>query len=107
MWKIFQVEDSKRYVLNLCQNVKGHRYCAVTESGSSAPDMVRQTVEVPPELIRRRAFREIEQLTLRDGDRFVFGPHGEWFTTAEAEALAEDHDLVPWITRVAPTLPPK
>ncbi len=106
MWKRIPVSDDKRYVLNLCQNAKGHRYCVVTEAGSSASDMIRQTVEISPDLIRRYATREIQQLALSDGGHFVFGPHGEWFTTAEEEALADDHDSVPWITP-APTLPPK
>jgi hypothetical protein len=107
MWKRIPVSDDKRYVLNLCQNATGHRHCVVTEAGSSAPDVVRQTVEISADLIRRYAIREIEQVTLTDGGYFVFGPNGEWFTIAEEEALADDHETVPWVTPVAPTLPPK
>jgi len=41
MWKRIPISDDKRYVLNLCQNAKGHRHCVVTEAGTPAPDMVR------------------------------------------------------------------
>lgn len=107
MWKRIQTSDNQRYVLNLCQNAEGHRYCVVTEAGSSAPDMIRQTMAISPDLIRRGAFREIEQIPLTDGSYFLFGPHGEWFTAAEEEALADDHEIVPWVTSVPPTLAPK
>jgi hypothetical protein len=107
MWKRIPISDEKRYVLSLCQNARGHRYCAVTEAGTSAPDMVLQTTEIPADLVRRYAVQEIERLGLADGGRFVFGPHGEWFTLAENEALAGDWDSVPWITKRPPALPPK
>lgn len=107
MWKRISVSDDKQYVLNLCQNAMRHRFCVVTEAGSVAPDMVRQVTEISSDLIRRHAYEEIVKLPLSDGSHFVFGPHGEWFTTAEEEALADDQEDVPWITDVAPTPPPK
>lgn len=107
MWKRISISDDKRYVLNLCQNGKGHRYCVVTEVGVSAPDVIRQTVEIHPELVRKVALEEVTKVPLTDGTHFVFGPHGEWFTTAEAEALADDHPVVPWITAKPPLLAAK
>jgi hypothetical protein len=107
MWRRIPVSYDKQYVLNLCQDAKGYRFCVVTEAGSTAPDMVRQVTEISSDLIRRYAVHELEKLPLSDGSHFVFGPHGEWFTIAEEEALADDQDDVPWITSVAPTLPPK
>jgi hypothetical protein len=41
------------------------------------------------------------------GQSFFFGAHGEWLTVAEEEALADDRELVPWVTSQPPTFPPK
>lgn len=69
--------------------------------------MVRQVTEISSDLIRRYAWHEIEKLPLSDGSHFVFGPHGDWYTIAEEEAIADDQEDVPWITDVAPIPPPK
>ncbi len=109
MWKQVPISDDKRYVLNLCQSADRRRFCVVTEIGVQAPDMVLQTEEVSPATLRSYAFQEIEGRTrTTDGQVFVFGAHGEWFTEIEAERLRDtNHDSIPWVTSIPPRLPPK
>ena len=110
MWKRIAISDDRRYILNLCQSEDGTRYCVVSEAGGEVPDVVFRTEEIAPALLRSYATRQIEERgVLTNGERFVFGPHGEWFTIPEVEALMDPYarNPVPWATDKPPTLPPK
>jgi hypothetical protein len=110
MWKKRQIFDDRHYVLSLCQSKGGTRFFVVSEVGEDVPDLVFQTQEIAPALLRDYAWRAIEeQYTLSNGEKFVFGPHGEWFTLAEEKALGDPFgkDPIPWATPVPPSLPPK
>jgi hypothetical protein len=104
-----QPSSRRKYSLSLCQDSAGRRFCAVTEIQNPHPDMVLQTNEVPIHLLSAYRWEEVSRdISLVDGGRFGFGPHGEWFTEVEAEALRHgDWASVPWVTKSPPVLPPK
>ena len=109
MWKSIPLSEQKKYSLSLCQDVAGRRFCVVTEIQSPHPDMVVQTNEVPTDVLRAYRWEDISRdISLVGGGRFGFGPHGEWFTELEAEALRQGGwASVPWVTKSPPVLPPR
>lgn len=107
MWKPIELEEGRSYCLALCQDQQNKRYCCITEAGAEAPHELRRTTVIPNDLLRARASRQIsESYLLTTGQSFVFGPHGEWFTQEEIEAInKEDFLSVPWVSGAAPELP--
>ena len=107
MWKRVTIIDGRQYTVQLCQRPDGHRFCAVAEAGTIVDDMILRTDSIPASVIRDASPKQIAGLGLLGGGRFFFGPHGEWFTEAEMEALEDDHEIVPWVTHQPPNLAPK
>ncbi|MEJ2612522.1 MAG: hypothetical protein P8179_21295 [Candidatus Thiodiazotropha sp.] len=89
MWRRKELEENKQYVLLLCEG-EGRRFCCVSEFGSSVATAVYSTEVIPNEALTNYEFRLIEEhYKTTDGQRFGFGPHGEWATETEVKERLE------------------
>ena len=109
MWRRITISDDASYVLNLCQNTQGHRFCVATEAGVSPPDMVFQTRPITGAVLRTLSTNGAGlHFKLATGQGFLFGAHGEWFTEQEhADRRERGWGAVRWVTGQPPKLPPK
>jgi len=111
MWKLPPMSDSAEYVLCFCQDNEQKRFCSVIESTTTHPFEVARTSVIPTELLRKRQWETVSKQykLLPYNLQFVFGPHGEWLTEPEAQALFGPGvaTKIPWVTGCTPNLPPK
>src|SRR4051812_34315433 len=107
MWKRIAVNPAKSYVLELCQDGQRVRYFVAREF--DAPPNAHMVVPVSACLIAEYRLEELGSVRLSNGETFTFGPHGEWFTEAEAKAIQEQRQWssIPWHEGIEPRLPPK
>jgi hypothetical protein len=110
MWKLPPMSADASYVLCFCQDSSERRFCAVVESSATHPFEVARTAVIPKELLRTTNDRAIAQQykLLPHELGFDFGPHGEWFTKPEIEALfgKASPGGIPWLNGRTPNLPP-
>ncbi|MCG8002187.1 MAG: hypothetical protein N0C81_20730 [Candidatus Thiodiazotropha lotti] len=106
MW-LTEIDPDKEYILQLCQNDEGRRYCVFRESEEVKSEFcVSESPPVPHEILKSKNINE-----LCDFCNVVFGGHGEWYTEAESESM-RNYDLgkakvVQWSTEQAPCFAPK
>ena len=105
--------EGKIYVLQLCQNEAGRRYAEFIEVGKDLNgNCIFVTEPLSYEFLQTQDGKQLEKhVSLKDGRRFGFGGHGEWFTHNEMESM-KNYDLglskvVQWETVNAPSFAPK
>lgn len=107
MWRGHSINPDRQYILQLCQDQNRARYIRPRET-TSAPsaEMLLETVPIDGNLIASYKFDEICRALLTTGERFTIGPHGEWFTVAELQAIESvGWNAVAWVGGARPTLP--
>jgi hypothetical protein len=111
MWHRIVAAPGSRYVLQLCQGPDRVRYVRPREAEAGEPDNHRQleTQPFPGEWVTNYDFQAIGAVRLLGGKVFGLGPHGEWFTEEELDALRDYRQRVPfpWHNGIEPQLPPK
>ena len=111
IWQISDVKDGNKYKVQLCQSKDGKRYFSLVnalDNTQSNPDAFFSTEIVSNELLRRRDFISIAEITLLDdGSKYYVDSHGIWFLEEEVVGLNKGlgFDQIPWVTGSAPKLP--
>jgi len=113
MWKIYDVDRTKEYYLQLCENLNNHcRYFVLTEKNTNLnnPFVIFTTEIVPHELLLKRNLRIIsETVKLSNGKSFSIDAHGVWLTEEETKAFSDGvcFDKTPWLNGTPPHFAPK
>jgi len=115
IWRVYEVEDGKKYRLHLFQASNGLRSFRLVEVDSGEDlqrpgDVAFATKVVQNDLLRVRDLGSIAESTeLESGKKYMVDVHGTWLTDTECKQLQSRISFheVRWDTALPPSFAPK